>query len=470
MPNDPLKSVENIVQLPTSRRAVPGPTLHVPRTQPAPAVLFESWVATRDRAAAALLSGKKRLLLTGPAGTGKTVLVEHVARVLRAAGRTVIIQLADADPAPPEAGVTLFVDEADRLSATKLRQLLDEAAGAVVLTGLASLVHRVAGGTVKLRLDALDQEEAQDYIAQWLALNGRTPAELDGRAVRALVQLSGGVPRLLSTLLAAGSWLAKTSDSRIIEAVHIQEAAELRSALGPHSAPDAAAAAPVRRSRVMWSALLAIVVLGGTAAAIVPRLFPSETELAMGRATPFVEQAERWLRAEPSVPPPSSIQMATPVPVEPAPATESAATPEPAKLVAELPPPEPLPVSLPAAPEPLPIVPIMEIKPPDMAAQPAAPPLAAPSPTLPAEMIAFLLRRGREMLAIDDLSAARLLFLRAAEGGSPEAVLELGQTYDPAFRTSVGEPGQSDRAEALRWYRQAAAKGSPAAERLLPTP
>ena len=70
----------------------------------------------------------------------------------------------------------------------------------------------------------------------------------------------------------------------------------------------------------------------------------------------------------------------------------------------------------------------------------------------------------------DDLSAARLLFLRAAESGSPEAMVELGRTYDPAVRTSTASPGQSNRAEALHWYHQAADKGYAAAEKLLAAP
>ena len=461
--NDPLKSVEKVVQLPTGRRSGPMPALQVPRPQPMLPVLFESWAAVRDRAAASLLGGNRRLLLVGPAGTGKTVLIEHVARVLRAAGRTVMIQLADADPAPPGPGETLFVDEADRLSPAKLRRLFDEAAGTVVLAGLAPLVDRVASGTARLTLDPLDRTGARDYIAQWLTLHGRTPAELDSKAVHALAELSGGIPRLLSTLLAAGSWLANGTGARVIEASHIHEAAELRSVLGPPSQPASAVAArtPAWRPGVPWSALLTGVVLAGIATAIVPRLFPAETAQALERVSPLVEQAGRWLRAGPSSPPrrPATIAVPPPVdaapppapiaPVEPPQAAQPAAAPEPAIPLRELPP-EP-------APEPV------------QAATPVAPVVVAPSSTLPAEMVEFLLRRGREMLALDDLSAARLLFLRAAEGGSAEAMFAVGQTYDPAVHASLAA-GQSDREEALRWYRRAAANGNPAAGRLLPKP
>ena len=72
------------------------------------------------------------------------------------------------------------------------------------------------------------------------------------------------------------------------------------------------------------------------------------------------------------------------------------------------------------------------------------------------------------MLALGDVSASRLLFVRAAEGGSAEAMLETGQTYDPAILAPIGAIQLADPAEALRWYRRAAAKGNHEAERLLP--
>ena len=43
----------------------------------------------------------------------------------------------------------------------------------------------------------------------------------------------------------------------------------------------------------------------------------------------------------------------------------------------------------------------------------------------------MLLKRGKEFLADGDLVYARLLLRRAAEGGSAEAALVLGTTFDP---------------------------------------
>ncbi|HEX5327308.1 MAG TPA: hypothetical protein VFW75_11620 [Acetobacteraceae bacterium] len=64
------------------------------------------------------------------------------------------------------------------------------------------------------------------------------------------------------------------------------------------------------------------------------------------------------------------------------------------------------------------------------------------------------------MLAIGDISAARLLYARAAAGGSGRAATQLGKTYDPAFLTQIGIAGMSaDSATAATWYRKAMTLG-----------
>jgi TPR repeat protein len=118
-------------------------------------------------------------------------------------------------------------------------------------------------------------------------------------------------------------------------------------------------------------------------------------------------------------------------------------------------------------------------------AAPAAPQAAAPSPALmppaPApeaamppvkriepQELAVLMKRAKDMLAMGDIPAARLLLERAAEGQEASAALMLARTYDPTVlgtsdvRNITPEP---DKARA--WYQKAAQLGSPEAQRLL---
>jgi hypothetical protein len=56
----------------------------------------------------------------------------------------------------------------------------------------------------------------------------------------------------------------------------------------------------------------------------------------------------------------------------------------------------------------------------------------APSKTLDAETLAALMTRGRSMLKLGDIAAARLLLERAASAQDATAAFLLAQTYDPA--------------------------------------
>ena len=75
------------------------------------------------------------------------------------------------------------------------------------------------------------------------------------------------------------------------------------------------------------------------------------------------------------------------------------------------------------------------------------------------------------MLALGDISAARLLYERAASLGSAKAATALGKTYDPAFLASIQVSGLApNRAAAASWYRKGAELGdAEAADRLAET-
>ena len=79
---------------------------------------------------------------------------------------------------------------------------------------------------------------------------------------------------------------------------------------------------------------------------------------------------------------------------------------------------------------------------------------------------AMLLGRGRDMLKLGDMPAARLLLRRAAEAGNSEAAFMLASTFDPIVIREVGVIGVApDLNEALAWYEKASALGSEEAKR-----
>jgi hypothetical protein len=97
------------------------------------------------------------------------------------------------------------------------------------------------------------------------------------------------------------------------------------------------------------------------------------------------------------------------------------------------------------------------------------PQIAAPAVSpLPLAVRQTLLRRGDLMFGLGDVSAARLLFARAAEAGIGTAALKLGDTYNPAVLAERRLRGiRPDPAEAEAWYRKAEALGeAQAGERL----
>ena len=64
------------------------------------------------------------------------------------------------------------------------------------------------------------------------------------------------------------------------------------------------------------------------------------------------------------------------------------------------------------------------------------------------------------MLQLGDIRAARLLFHRAALGGSGVAALEMAQTYDPAFLAKIGAADvHGELPAAAEWYKRALSLG-----------
>jgi hypothetical protein len=107
--------------------------------------------------------------------------------------------------------------------------------------------------------------------------------------------------------------------------------------------------------------------------------------------------------------------------------------------------------------------------------------IAAPVPAVPSKLvagsvtpqvdpneIAFLIERGRRLIAGGDVAAARLALRRAAESKDAEAALMLGSTYDPAVLGELRVYGFAADVELARfWYEKAREFGIPEATRPL---
>jgi hypothetical protein len=95
---------------------------------------------------------------------------------------------------------------------------------------------------------------------------------------------------------------------------------------------------------------------------------------------------------------------------------------------------------------------------------PSARPISPPSADDASE-IAAKMKIGAELMATGDVTAARMMFERAAEAGEAAAAFALAETYDPAVLRSLRLRGgiAPDVALARRWYEKARDLGSIAA-------
>ncbi len=97
-----------------------------------------------------------------------------------------------------------------------------------------------------------------------------------------------------------------------------------------------------------------------------------------------------------------------------------------------------------------------------------APREAAPVRRIDPDELAALLKRAKGLLAIGDITSARLLLERAADAQEPEAALMLAGTYDPQVLGGQDLRSVTPDPEAAKiWYQKAAQMGSADAKRRL---
>jgi hypothetical protein len=179
-------------------------------------------------------------------------------------------------------------------------------------------------------------------------------------------------------------------------------------------------------------------------------------------------------RASPGPVVPSAIDLATGNP----PTVGALASPVPSPALKDLPKADAgpthteLPVGQPATPNAPPVIRAADMNAtrpatsagktePVLAVQPVRP--AATASTSPEQSMAeFYGKRGDEMLAIKDISAARKYYEYAANAGSASAAMAIARTYDPTFLSQLQVVGlRPDPELTATWYRKAAALGDP---------
>jgi hypothetical protein len=103
-----------------------------------------------------------------------------------------------------------------------------------------------------------------------------------------------------------------------------------------------------------------------------------------------------------------------------------------------------------------------------VAVEPATAKAGPPARRIDPDELATLLKRAKGLLAIGDITAARLLLERAADAQEVDAALMLAATYDPqVLGTRDMRSIAPDPATARLWYQKAAELGSSDAKRRL---
>jgi general secretion pathway protein A len=229
------------------------------------------------RLQAGLADGEGFLLLTGPAGTGKTLLVHRLLESLGRQRRSVLLtnshfenrsallqaclfdlELPHGDRSEQELRLTLtshlldtltnrgsvilIVDEAQHLDADLLEELrllgnLEAAGGhalQIVLVGLPEVDDHLAQPTLaalaqrlttRVQLRPFDLLEAMDYSAHVLRTADSTALEVVPEEVREIVaEAAAGVPRRINQILREALRVADEVEAEVVDVEMIQEA------------------------------------------------------------------------------------------------------------------------------------------------------------------------------------------------------------------------------------------------------
>jgi hypothetical protein len=157
-------------------------------------------------------------------------LLRELARNLRRRGRGVEFLLCGDLPigSAEAADRILLVDEAARMDRALLARLADRPPCPLVLAGLPELDSAVEAQPARIQLQTLSQDEARQFVIEWLMQADKSP-RLTIPAIERLLLHAAGVPRVLVQLLKAALFMA-TDDASLITPRDIDEVAAFRGA------------------------------------------------------------------------------------------------------------------------------------------------------------------------------------------------------------------------------------------------
>lgn len=265
----------------------------ISRSSARPILEHRGWRAARTDLLHVLRAGPGLTALLGPPGTGKSMMLQEVARTLLADGVDVTaLRRGDAVDELELQGIVL-IDEADRLAPGALAVLAARDDLSVVLATLPGFADRLPDlpGIKTVTLVPLGPAEAAELVEARLAQGSHAPDLLTPAAITELFRRSGGIPRVLHTLTDLAIFAASLEDAPRVTPAHVVEAVSFREGAQQTTdpaqqdaehivAPDAmpTAVSPIKTHHSRWGAW-------ATAAAVL--LCLAATLLPLGASAPL---------------------------------------------------------------------------------------------------------------------------------------------------------------------------------------
>ena len=199
-------------------------------THPTQAIAHPAWSEARETVLALVTAGPAMIVVLGPAGTGKTTLLRDLATTFRERGRSAcLLEFGDS---PFEVGPVeiVLVDEADRMSATRLDELRSRGDVAIILAALLAKGERFTHDpdAAVVRLSLLSPDGARAFVLERLAQMGLPSGCLTEAAWTQLIASGAGVPRLLLRSLGLALFLGGDEQAERMSDAHVEEAAEAK--------------------------------------------------------------------------------------------------------------------------------------------------------------------------------------------------------------------------------------------------